>query len=339
MKKKNFIRLLLGVALVVAISAVSIFFFTINRQGKYIGKIEKVKLGISKSFLSIPVYIAKKQGFFADEGLDVTVEEFSSGKKAAESMFNGEIDISTVADMPVVFNSFVRQDFCIVATFTASYSFVEIIARTDRGINTGADLKGKKIGVNIGTSSHFFLGVFLIHKGISISEVEIVNIRTMDLPAALHSGQVDAISVWQPYDDEAMRLLQDQAVKIPGSEIYRTTFNFAVLRSFAEDNKETIIKFLRAIDKAGAFIKNNSVESKEIITESFKVVIEDVDDLWDGYFFELSLDQSLLTSWDSIARWAIKSSLVDNKKIPNYLDFIFLDALEEVKPESLTIIR
>jgi len=337
MKKKNLIWL--GVAPVVLISAVSVIFFTINRQGKYVGNIEKVKLGISKSFLSIPVYIAKKQGFFADEGLDVTVEEFSSGKKATESMLNGEIDISTVADMPVVFNSFVRQDFCIVATFNASYSFIEIIARKDRGINTGADLKGKKIGVNKGTSSQFFLGVFLIHNGILISEVEIVNIKTVDLPEALYNGHVDAISVWQPYTQEARRLLQDQAAKIPGSEIYRTTFNFAVLRSFAEDNKETIIKLLRAIDKAAVFIKNNRVESEEIISESFKVAIEDVDDLWDGYFFELSMDQSLLTSWDSIARWAIKSGLVDNTKIPNYLDFMFLDALEAIKPESLTIIR
>lgn len=337
MKKKNFI--LLGVAIVVVISAVSIIFFIINSQSKNIGKIEKVKLGISKSFLSIPVYIAKKQGFFADEGLDVTVEEFSSGKKATESMLNEEIDIATVADMPVVFNSFVRQDFYIVATFTVSYSFVEIIARKDRGINTGADLKGKKIGVNMGTSSHFFLGVFLIHNGMSISEVEIVNINIVDLPEALYNGNVDAISVWQPHTQRAMRLLQDQAVKMPSSEIYRATFNFAMLRSFTEDNQETIIKFLRAIDKAAVFIKSNSVESKEIISESLKVAIEDVDDLWDGYFFELSLDQSLLTSWDSIARWAIEIGLSDNKKIPNYLDYLFLDALQAVKPEALTIIH
>lgn len=337
MKKKNFIWL--GVAIIVVISAVSIIFFTINRQDKYTGNIEKVKLGISKSFLSIPVYIAKKQEFFADEGLDVTIEEFSSGKEATESMLNGEIDISTVADMPLVFNSFVREGFYIVATFSTSYSFIDIIARNDRGINTGADLKGKKIGANMGTSSHFFLGVFLIHNGISISDVEIVNIKTVDLPEALSNGHVDAISVWPPYTQEATRLLQDQAVEMPSSQIYRTTFNFAAPRRFTEDNQKTIIKFLRAIDRAAVFIKSNSVEAKEIISESFNIAMEDLDDLWDGYFFELSLNQSLLTSWESIARWAIENGLTDHKKIPNYLDFMFLDALEAVKPESLTIIR
>jgi len=47
-------------------------------------------VGISKSFLSIPVYIAQKQGFFSDEGLDVTVKEYSSGKNGNQGPFSPE---------------------------------------------------------------------------------------------------------------------------------------------------------------------------------------------------------------------------------------------------------
>ena len=121
---------------------------------------EKITVGISKSFLSIPVYIAQTQGFFSDEGLDVTVKEYTSGKKATQVLFAGEVGISTVADMPVIFESFKREDFCIIATFSYSFHFVKIIARKDSGIKKGVDLKGKKVGVNRGTSSHFFLAVF-----------------------------------------------------------------------------------------------------------------------------------------------------------------------------------
>ncbi len=39
------------------------------------------------------------------------------------------------------------------------------------------------------------------------------------------------------------------------------------------------------------------------------------------------------------ARWAMKEGLTDKKEVPNYLDFIFMDALELVKPEAVTIIR
>jgi NitT/TauT family transport system substrate-binding protein len=51
------------------------------------------------------------------------------------------------------------------------------------------------------------------------------------------------------------------------------------------------------------------------------------------------LDQTILVSLEDEARWAMKERLTDKKEIPNYLDFIFMDALEQAKPEAVTIIR
>ncbi|MBW2355118.1 MAG: ABC transporter substrate-binding protein [Deltaproteobacteria bacterium] len=300
---------------------------------------EKITAGVSKSFLSIPVYIAQEQGFFSDEGLDVTLKEYTSGKKATQALFAGEVAISTVADMPVVFNSFKRNDFCVFATFTYSFPFVKIIAHKDSGIKKGVDLKGKKVGANMGTSSHFFLGVFLIHNRLSVSDVEMINIRTVDLPAALKNNEVDAISVWDPYTQKAMQLLGDNAVELPSAEIYRTTFNLAVMKEFAKEHPETLQKFLRAIDKAAAFIKKDREKAQEIIAKSFDLDKNVVNSAWDDFVFGISLDQALLVSWDNIARWTIKNGLVNKKKIPNYLNYICLDTLQAVKPNSITIIR
>jgi len=337
-EKKKF-PIWIGAVFVVLALAVGTYFIMSRKPGGFAKSKEKVRLGISKSFLSIPVYIAKEQGYFAKEGLDITIKEYSSGKKAMQSMLAGEVDISTVADMPVVFNSFKRKDFCIFATFTYSYPFVKIVARKDKGIKTGTDLIGKKVGANRGTSSHFFLGVFLLHNQLSISKVEMINIRTVDLPAALKNNEVDAISVWQPYTQKAKKLLQDNAIELPCSEIYRTTFNFAVMKSFAKDHPEILKNLLRAIDKAATFIKKNRERSQDIIVESFKLDKDTVRAAWDDFIFEISLDQTLLVAWDDIARWAIENNFIDKKKLPNYLNFIYLDALEAVKPESITIIR
>lgn len=324
---------------IVLILVVGTYFLASCKPAEPIKSMEKVNLGISKSFLSIPVYIAKKQGFFSQEGLDVTMKEYDSGKLATKGLFAGEVEISTVADMPVVFNSFKRQDFCVFATFTYSYPFVKIITRKDKGIKTGADLKGKRVGANRGTSSHFYLGVYLIHNNLSISDVEMAHIKTVSLPAALKNDEVDAISVWQPYSQEAERLLRDNAIILPQPEIYRTTFNFAVMKSFAKDHLGILKKFLRAIDKAAVFIKNNKEKSQGIITESFKLEKDIVHAAWNDFVFDISLDQSLLVAWDEIARWTIKNEFVDSKKLPNYLNFICMGALEAVKPESITIIR
>ena len=61
--------------------------------------------------------------------------------------------------------------------------------------------------------------------------------------------------------------------------------------------------------------------------------------IWGEFSFQLLLDQTILMSLEDEARWAMREELTDKKKVPNYLDFIYVDALEQVKPETVTIIR
>jgi ABC-type nitrate/sulfonate/bicarbonate transport system substrate-binding protein len=335
--KKKFI-FWIGI-IVAAVLVVIVYYFSSNNSSEFHGDKEKVTLGISRSFLSIPVYIAKKKGYFSDEGIDITVKEYSSGKIATKSMFAGEVDISTMADMPVVFNSFKRQDFCVFATFTTSYHFVSMLTREDTGIKTGTDLRGKRIGANRGTSSHFYLAVFLADNQLSMSDVQMIHYKTVDLPDALKNHEVDAISVWQPHAHNTGHLLKDNIKELPSLKIYRTTFNFGAKKNYAKSHQKTLEKFIKALIRASNFIQNNKDESQEIITEWLKIEKETVSKLWDGYSFKINLDQALLVSWDDIGRWSIANHFTDNKMIPNYLNYICLDALEEVDPISINIIR
>jgi len=339
LKKKPFSCVIwIGIVFFIIALGISGYFIITEKLNAHKKATEKLRLGVSKSFLSIPVYVAWERGYFEKEGLDVKITEYSSGKLAMLSMLKGENDIATVADMPVVINSFVRSDFCIIATFTYSYPFVKILTRRDTGINNGADLKGKKVGVNPGTSSHFYLSSFLIYNRLPISDVIPVKMRTMDMPYALKNKEVDAVSVWEPYAQEAEKLLKDNAVVLEAPDIYRTTFSFAVMKGYVGEHPETVWKFLKTVHESVEFIQNNRKESEEIIAAVFDIDIKDVD-VWDDYIFGLFLDESLLIGWDHIARWAIENELTDKKTIPNYLNYICLDALEEVRPESVTIIR
>jgi ABC-type nitrate/sulfonate/bicarbonate transport system substrate-binding protein len=329
-----------GAILVTAATLISIFFFnSVYNSDKFKEASIEVTLGISKSFLSIPVYIAKSKGFFSEEGIDINIKEYSSGKLATSSMFSGDVDISTAADIPIVFNSFKRSDFCIFATFTSSYSFVSILTRKDTGIKRGIDLKGRRIGFNKGTSSHFYLAEFLADHQLLLSDVELIHFKTTDLPNALKDKTVDAISVWQPHTYKAEHLPSVKILKFPNSEIYRTTFNFAVKKSYAQNHNVVLERFTKALIKASEFIHTDEKAAQQIITEALKIDKETVSALWDGYSFQISLDQALLVSWDNIGRWSVDNNFTDKKLIPNYLNYIYLDALETVKPDSITIIR
>ncbi len=86
-------------------------------------------------------------------------------------------------------------------------------------------------------------------------------------------------------------------------------------------------------------MKQNRKESIEIIAKRHDLDKENLKNEWDDYIFELSLYQSLLITLEAEARWAIKTGLVNKKEVPNYLNSIYLNALNEVKPQALTIIH
>ena len=73
------------------------------------------------------------------------------------------------------------------------------------------DLKGKKIGVEVGFVSHLLLLKALESAGLSESDVTLVNVPTNETPNALASGAVDAISAWQPNSGQALKI-------VPGSK-------------------------------------------------------------------------------------------------------------------------
>lgn len=310
-----------------------------EKPEKSTGPKEKVTIGVGSGGLSLPFIIAREKGFFQEEGLDATVRAYPSGKKAMEAMFAGEVDTATLTEMPIVFASLTRDDFAVFATFAYSYDNSKVIGRIDMGVSKPSDLKGKKIGFTAGTSSHFFVQVYLTEHQIDTIAVELVDCPPTDLPGALKEGRVDAIATFAPYTDTAMKALPDKAVRLPGSALYKETFNLVVMRSYAKGHPELLKKVLKAIDRAITFIKQNRNESIAVMTKSLKsgenVFVSAPDDL----VFELSLEHSLLTILEDEARWAIANKFTDKTKLPNYLGYLNLDAMKAVKPGAVTIIK
>ncbi len=302
------------------------------------GPAEKVTIGVASQVLSAPVIIAIEKGYFKDEGLEVTVKEYDFGKLCLDGMFASEVDLATVAQMPVVLNSFKREDFSVVATFIYNYDDSKIVIRKDRGINSGADLKGKTIGTPFGTSAHFFSDVYLDYSNIRRGDAKVVNFPAKDLPAALKDGTVDAISVFEPYAHETTKLLQDSASRLPKIEIFREAFNLAAMKDFLKKHPEVVEKVLRAIDRAVSFTKQNRAETIIILSRKLQVDEEFLEKAWDDYVLGLSLDQTLVLTLEDQARWAIKNKLTDKTKIPNYLDFIYPNGLRAVNPKAVTVI-
>jgi len=336
MKSKGII-----VVIIIILLGISILYFTTWKQPqKYSGPIEKVSIGISAtSLLPSLVHIAKEKGYFLEEGIDMEIKGYPTGKNALEATFKGEADMCTVADMPVVSNSFKRNDFTVFGTIMQGAEPVKCLARKDRNISTPQDLIGKKVATTIGTTGHYFMVVFFILNELDLEDVEIVNLKPAEMVKAIVKGNVDAIFTWEPNIYHAEKDLGDNGVILPSDVGYLATFNLVSKNDFIENNQQLLKRILKALIKAEEFTKDNREESVDIIAARLKTDREIIDKLWDIYEFRVSLTQSFLITLEDEARWFIKNKLTSVTEIPNYLDYIYWDALETVKPEAVEIIH
>jgi len=301
-------------------------------------KIEKIVLGAETVPHSSPVWIAENKGYFREQGLNVEIKEFESGRTALRSMLSAEgIDIVTAAQTPVVFNSFSRNDYAIVGGMVYSEDDIKMLARTDRGIHSVADLKGKLVGMTAGSSGHFFLGFFMAYYQMRASDVKTFDMEPAHLTQALIEGRVDAIATWEPHIYNARKGLGDKVFLLSSGGIYRTDFYFVARKEFIDNKFGALKRFLIAIEKAEEFIRKNNKEAADIVAQRLKMDKEILNETWDSFQFALFLDQSILTSLEDEARWAIRSRLTDATKVPNYLDYIHTDALKAAKPEAVSI--
>jgi len=336
MKSKGIITVI-----VIILLGISILCFTTWKQSeKYSGPVEKISIGISAtSLLPSLVLIAKEKGYFLEEGVDMEIKGYPTGKDSLKATFKGEVDMCTVADMPIVSSSFERNDFTVFGTILQGAEHAKCLARKDRNISIPQDLIGKKVATSIGTTAHYFMVVFFILNGLDLEDVEIVNLKPAETVKAIVDGDVDAIFTWEPNICHAEKGLGDNAVILPGDVGYMATFNLVSNNDFVENNQQLLKRILKALIKAEEFAKDNREESVDIISACLKTDREIIDKLWDIYEFRVSLTQAFLVTLENEARWFIKNKLTSATEVPNYLDYFYYGALEAVKPEAVQIVH
>ena len=327
---------ILAAGMAVSLFVGGLYLLIREKPEEYTGPVEKITVAAAEYLTGALVYIAEDQGFFEENGLEVTLKSYGSGKACADALIDGEADISTSAGFVFVSNSIEHSDLRVFGT-VATKQVKELVARKDKGIATINDLVGKKIGVTKKSGAEFQLGVFLTFNGISQKDVELVDLRPVEMMEAISNGDVDAVFVWDPYLFYIKKELGENAINWHGGE----DFYFVLLtkEDWLDKNPAATERFMKSLLEAEDYINDNSEEAKEFVMDRFDYELDYMDYSWPKQEYAVTLPQAMLILLEDQARWRIEQGLTDATEVPNYLDFIYLDALEEVKPEAVTIIR
>jgi sulfonate transport system substrate-binding protein len=325
----------IGSALLVGLS----FVLVLNWAKLFPAELTQVRLGTSNSVTTSLMLIALDQGFFEEEGIDLIFEPYPSAQLALDDVFLDKLDLAIVSETPIVFKSFERDDFLILASVYSAYNDPKVIALKTNGIETPADLAGKTIATTKkGQSAHYFLHLFMSKYGLG-EDIEIVYLSPSELIDGLGRGELDALSLFEPYISQAAQLLPTQTIIFSEPKLYYKSALLVAQQNFVAENPETIQGVLRALLHAEQFLVANRQESAQIISDRLGLDSADVDQAWEDAFISVALDQNLLLTLEFEANWAIEENFVEATTVPNFLNYIYFDGLEEIDTNRVIIIH
>jgi NitT/TauT family transport system substrate-binding protein len=297
-----------------------------------------LKIGVSETILSLPLFVAEVQGFFDKRGVNVEFVSCIGGNRCVRNMLAGETDLSTATELPVVFNSFTRNDFAILTSFVSVSNDLKVVARSELRIDEPAKLKGKTLGFVKGGASQYVLDLVLVYNGIDPGKVTLREITPESALSSLAKGEVDALCIWEPFASRIQMELGERVQLVPIPKLYTETFNLIAMNSAIKARPKDMEKVVLALKDSTEFIQENPEKAKALAAKRLSVPVELIDKIFDDYRYRLSLNRSLRRTMEGQARWASREGHVDPKlPQPNFTGFVNPQFLKAAEPGAVTL--
>lgn len=233
---------------------------------------EPLKIGYSDWPGWVAMQVAIDKGWFKEAGVDVSFEwfdysasmdAFSAGKTDGNLMTNGDTLVTGAGG---------GKGIMIMLT---DYSNGNDMIVGKPGVKSLKDLKGKKVGIEVGLVEHLLLLHGLQESGMKEKDVTLVNAKTNETPQVLASGQVEAIGAWQPVSGEAMKGLPGSrpvytSAKAPGL-IYDV---LAVSPTSLKNRKEDWMKVIKVWDRTVHYIDDPKTQDDAVKIMAKRVGLE-----------------------------------------------------------------
>lgn len=224
-----------------------------------------LKLGFSAWPGWFPWQVAQEAGIFKQAGVNVELVWFEGYLDSINALAAGQLDANSQTLNDTLTSVAAGSDQRIVLVNDNSTGNDQIIV--DGTIRSVAGLKGKRVGIEAGVVDHFLLGLGLRKEGLSLKDVEIVNMETGAAAAAFATGQMDAVGAFAPFTT--------QALKRPGSRPLFTSKDFpgaipdhlvvsgAAIKERPQDVQKLVNAWFMTID----YIKANPQKAQEIMAK------------------------------------------------------------------------
>jgi NitT/TauT family transport system substrate-binding protein len=210
----------------------------------------------------LPLTLAERLGYFKDEGLTVTINDFAGGAQSLQSLVGGSVDVVAGAYEHTIRMQAKGQDIKAVIEL-GRFPGIVLAVKKDKAANfkSFADLKGMKIGVTApGSSTNFFVMYLMAKNGLKPEDASYIRVGAGPTAvAAIKRGEIDAISNLDPV---ITKLEQDGDIVVKADS--RT--EQGNIQLFGGNNPAAVI-YLKA-----DFIEKNPVTTQRIVNAHYKAL-------------------------------------------------------------------
>lgn len=242
-----------------------------------------VRIAGNTNAAALPVWVGIDKGYFKECGVDAkytVIQNITTLPATLGKSFDLALTV------PPLLISAAAQGLPVVEVAGATLNTREnpqtfLVAKEGSGINTVADLRGKKLGVQTITgSTHLGTKLWLKRAGVPYDSLQIVQVDGPAMADQLRSGRVDAMETLAPFSTSVLKygksIVDPQAAVAPTiSGIF-----WAADKNWASSQREAISCFQQGLQKAGDFIRSNMDEAKQVLKKQTKLpddIVRDTD--------------------------------------------------------------
>lgn len=222
-------------------------------------------------------------GYFDDiAGYDIKVNlsEWPSGVDQNTAFAAGEIDFSSMGNIPAVTGSANGYGTKILAVNYLYDDEYVLVVRDDANINSVEELAGKNVGTYVGTVTHYAIATYLQNAGLSLNDVNLLNVGS-EAVTSLRNGDIDAtvlgnVVAHQLEEEGGVHILSEEKVPI---------YNYVVGREeFAQKYPEITERVLKLINDTWDYVLDHQQEYIEFYADASGNEVATIQKSWEDNF-------------------------------------------------------
>ena len=280
--------------------------------------IDKLTVTYVTSPLNVPTIIEKDQGIFEKElGVPVEYAELTSGADQTQALASGDVQVLyAVGATSVILSAANGADIKVLNMYSRSPKAFCMYSK-DETLTTPESLKGKTIAGPTGTNLHELLVSYLAQAGMTLDDVNYVNMTIPDAKAGLDGGSVDValLAGATAYNAEQ----QGYHLVADGEGLISALIAVATTQKFYDEHPDVIKKLNAAQEEISSYMADNQEATMETVAAALDLDVDAVKEMYGFYDFSTEITDADKEGFQKTADFMYESGMIENELDVNTL--------------------